>query len=231
MHIFRSLLHLLSTHNVNEPLVLAGFPAPVVAAVAAPIEGAVQIMAGSLNIAWRSYKSHWLEMQSHAGSWLDGGNKALIRSAMGAAGPAFHLKWDLLLAVPLSELENQPQPHSTAADDGYRSEREVTAERLCALLVRGFGERCECVSFDVSPSIEGALLVGVRLNADKAYRQLEAGPAANATAASAAFRALWGAKAELRRFKDGAIIESVVWSSDTTTERKWRLALSERVTE
>lgn len=30
------------------------------------------------------------------------------------------------------------------------------------------------------------------------------------------FRALWGSRAELRRFKDGAIVEAVVWTSDVS---------------
>lgn len=32
----------------------------------------------------------------------------------------------------------------------------------------------------------------------------------------AQFRALWGSRAELRRFKDGAIVEAVVWTTDVS---------------
>ena len=41
----------------------------------------------------------------------------------------------------------------------------------------------------------------------------ECGPAADDTAA--AFRAFWSEKSELRRFKDGAVIEAVMWPNQT----------------
>lgn len=40
---------------------------------------------------------------------------------------------------------------------------------------------------------------------------MDQGPSAEDEAACAEFRAFWGRKSELRRFKDGAIVESVVW--------------------
>lgn len=44
-----------------------------------------------------------------------------------------------------------------------------------------------------------------------ALRTLDQGPPADQADAARAFRAFWGAKAELRRFQDGAITEAVVW--------------------
>ena len=42
-------------------------------------------------------------------------------------------------------------------------------------------------------------------------RIVDRGPPADAAAAAAEFRRFWGDRAELRRFKDGAIVEAVVW--------------------
>lgn len=58
------------------------------------------------------------------------------------------------------------------------------------------------------------LLVGLILNAEKCWRTVDHGPSAEDQAASQEFREFWGDKAELRRFKDGSILESVVWNPE-----------------
>jgi U3 small nucleolar RNA-associated protein 22 len=45
----------------------------------------------------------------------------------------------------------------------------------------------------------------------QAFRIVDRGPPANAAKPSAAFRSLWGDRAEMRRFPDGTIHEAVVW--------------------
>ena len=47
----------------------------------------------------------------------------------------------------------------------------------------------------------------------QASRIVDRGPAADAGAEADAFRRLWGAKAEMRRFPDGAINEAVAWDN------------------
>ncbi len=58
------------------------------------------------------------------------------------------------------------------------------------------------------------LLVCLRLDVDNAFRALDKGPAAEDAPAAARFRAFWGAKAELRRFQDGSILETLDWTED-----------------
>lgn len=53
--------------------------------------------------------------------------------------------------------------------------------------------------------------VGFFLNGDKCHRLMDHGPAAENKKEAASFRKFWGEKAELRRFKDGSIVESVFW--------------------
>lgn len=55
------------------------------------------------------------------------------------------------------------------------------------------------------------VLLGVRLDPTMAYKTVDVGPAAEKKALAAEFRSFWGEKAELRRFQDGKIAESVVW--------------------
>ncbi|RUS22739.1 hypothetical protein BC937DRAFT_87483 [Endogone sp. FLAS-F59071] len=63
------------------------------------------------------------------------------------------------------------------------------------------------------------LTIGLILNPEHAVRLVDQGPPAEDTAASNEFRKLWGNKAELRRFKDGSILESVVWDAKGAEER------------
>ncbi|KAL9615517.1 MAG: hypothetical protein Q9167_000030 [Letrouitia subvulpina] len=53
--------------------------------------------------------------------------------------------------------------------------------------------------------------VGLLLNAEKVLRTVDRGPYAEEKDTVAAFRNFWGEKAELRRFQDGSIQESLVW--------------------
>ncbi|EED14154.1 pre-rRNA processing protein Utp22 [Talaromyces stipitatus ATCC 10500] len=54
--------------------------------------------------------------------------------------------------------------------------------------------------------------IGLILDPENANRIVDHGPAAEMQEEAAAFRAFWGDKAELRRFRDGSILESLVWS-------------------
>jgi U3 small nucleolar RNA-associated protein 22 len=59
------------------------------------------------------------------------------------------------------------------------------------------------------------LLFGLELDESKARRLIDLGPAADDKAAAGVFRAFWGAKSEMRRFKDGSILEAVIWTQST----------------
>jgi U3 small nucleolar RNA-associated protein 22 len=67
------------------------------------------------------------------------------------------------------------------------------------------------------PNMErkGELLVAVSLDSANAARAVDHGPAAEQKKEAAAFRKFWGEKAELRRFRDGSILESLVWATNS----------------
>jgi U3 small nucleolar RNA-associated protein 22 len=69
------------------------------------------------------------------------------------------------------------------------------------------------------PSEPANLTVGLLVDPEQSRRLVDHGPPASDTAAATTFRAFWGEKAELRRFKDGSILESVVWNCKTLEER------------
>lgn len=56
------------------------------------------------------------------------------------------------------------------------------------------------------------ILLGIRLDPTTAFKSVDVGPAAEKKVLAAEFRSFWGEKAELRRFQDGKIAESVVWN-------------------
>ena len=55
----------------------------------------------------------------------------------------------------------------------------------------------------------GVVVLGLDLDASQATRMVDRGPPADDPIAAPAFRHFWGERAELRRFKDGAIVEAV----------------------
>ncbi|KAH7138250.1 Nrap protein [Dendryphion nanum] len=92
-------------------------------------------------------------------------------------------------------------------------------------LVRALTDRFTAVSFSIadeepwkistarSIQYQGkSILISIATHPVNANRTVDHGPAAEDKKAAASFRQFWGDKAELRRFKDGSILESLVWS-------------------
>ena len=101
--------------------------------------------------------------------------------------------------------------------DSYRNLFEV--------ILRGLGDRAKCINILPDPlrswELESArpsgyegrkVLISIMLDAHNAGRTIDHGPAAEEKTKAAAYRKFWGDKAELRRFKDGSISETIVWS-------------------
>lgn len=123
-------------------------------------------------------------------------------------------------AAPLPPGENQGAafvpPHPT------RPAAAITARHAGSLLRRALTDRVTAASVvDSALTATGAaaapqsppppLVVGLRLSPEHARRDVDMGPDAEKRAEAAEFRALWGERSELRRFRDGRISEAVVW--------------------
>ncbi|CEG45684.1 Nucleolar RNA-associated protein (NRAP) [Plasmopara halstedii] len=61
--------------------------------------------------------------------------------------------------------------------------------------------------------------VGLCIDSNNAMRIVDKGPSADDKEASARFRNFWRGKSELRRFKDGAIVEALIWEGIGTDNR------------
>ncbi|GKY91460.1 hypothetical protein MPSEU_000118300 [Mayamaea pseudoterrestris] len=67
---------------------------------------------------------------------------------------------------------------------------------------------------ETCPNGSAEIVIGVIVNSDTCYRIVDRGPPADDVQATTKFLQLWGKKrAQLRRFKDGAIVHAVVWDS------------------
>ncbi|KAK9465028.1 Nrap protein [Lipomyces arxii] len=98
--------------------------------------------------------------------------------------------------------------------------------KVYRVLKTGLGERAALVSVkfkessqwdltDRKPSLIGepSFTIGLILNPEHSEQQVTHGPSAEDKSAADSFRNFWGSKSELRRFKDGSITESVVWTT------------------
>lgn len=65
--------------------------------------------------------------------------------------------------------------------------------------------------------VNGGVIVGLLLDSENSMRVVDHGPSAEQKEEAASFRSFWGEKAELRRFKDGSILESLVWSDQPSS--------------
>lgn len=94
---------------------------------------------------------------------------------------------------------------------------------MSSTLLRALGSRARAFHLNsptpASISVTGpssketsiTITLGILLDSAEAGRLVDQGPSAEDEAACEEFRTFWGARSELRRFKDGAILESVVW--------------------
>lgn len=106
---------------------------------------------------------------------------------------------------------------------------EATLSLMDRTLRRALTNRAIAFSLLVLPQPSGPvdkmsldavnISLGIILDPVEAGRLIDRGPSIEDAEAVAAFRDFWGPKSELRRFKDGSIIECVVWEADTPLAR------------
>ncbi|RPD65156.1 Nrap protein [Lentinus tigrinus ALCF2SS1-7] len=139
-------------------------------------------------------------------------------------------RFDVVLRVDVSSAVMRAKSAHLVAD--YGSVYNALLANLTSVLRRGLGNRAKAIavlhpSSDVRPlsqalpSSSSVVYLGIILDTEHAFRLVDHGPAAEEQESESArqFREFWGDKAELRRFKDGSITESVVWDVKSADER------------
>ena len=130
-------------------------------------------------------------------------------------------RFDLVMEIYITQV---PKPTSQTAD--ALSDESFFYQRVYNVLSEGLGDRITLLHVKppsippwnaTAPQISLNVLcqvgVGILLNPQHISRTVDRGPFAEDKAAAAQFRMFWGDKAELRRFKDGSIRESLIWST------------------
>ena len=124
-------------------------------------------------------------------------------------------------------------PNSVLSILDVGSPESYYLHRLCSLLRQALSDRVKAFALitttDSTRPLTQAhaarslsdLHIGLVIDTVNAFRLVDHGPPAaeTETPETLAFRELWGDKAELRRFKDGRITESVVWDVRSSDER------------
>ncbi|KAI6169695.1 Nrap protein [Pisolithus thermaeus] len=114
----------------------------------------------------------------------------------------------------------------------YGSSENALLAAISQTLQRGLGDRVQAIGIfhpssktcsvsEAHSPLLSTIYIGLIYNSENAFRLVDHGPPAGEhdSEASRLFRQLWGEKAELRRFKDGRITESVVWEVKTSDDR------------
>ncbi|QRV78620.1 U3 small nucleolar RNA-associated protein 22 [Ceratobasidium sp. AG-Ba] len=138
------------------------------------------------------------------------------------------LRFDYSLRVPLDNPKFRMESLDKTIEWSSRTNSLLSA--LSSTLRKALGTRAKaCVivqpapahrpTLQSTPSSPSYVEIGVILDPVEAPRLVDYGPPADDPAGSEVFRAFWGAKSELRRFKDGRILESVVWDVSHPDER------------
>jgi U3 small nucleolar RNA-associated protein 22 len=122
-------------------------------------------------------------------------------------------------------------PHSQDDDHDTPSQAFTLLKKTASILEQALTTRVNLISVvasgsKVSHGVNSSrtneptiLTLGLLLDPEQSRRLVDHGPSADNREAALAFRTFWGEKAELRRFKDGSILESVVWNCKNIEER------------
>jgi U3 small nucleolar RNA-associated protein 22 len=132
---------------------------------------------------------------------------------------------------PLQEYDMSFQlTNSTAAEESFSPDHANPCAKVCsktyAVLKEGLTDRVKIIHLKTPESVPWPLkatrpisaveiFVGVVFDPVNVGRLVDHGPAAEDKKSAAQFRKFWGEKAELRRFKDGSIVESLIWSNNS----------------
>lgn len=111
--------------------------------------------------------------------------------------------------------------------------------KIFTTLTKGLGDRVQLIvlatnslpcwsvkSSKPTNSLNSGVDVRFLLDPVNSGRTVEHGPSAENKQEAAAFRTFWGEKAELRRFKDGSILESLIWPSNLSESSITQLIVS-----
>ena len=208
--LFQGVLRFLAGRDLREPLVIGPFSA--------------NIPKGAQPVLYDAYRG--VNVMNKMQAW----SYDLLRHDAKATLDALNLKLsDNFEAAFISKVNDSTLRFDQTACIDLTSANDNlflkdTYNRLYEVLQRGLGDRAHLIHLRTLPSKPWALKaksasltsarieVGFLLDPETINRLVDRGPLAEEKEAAESFRKFWGEKAELRRFNDGTISESLVWS-------------------
>uniref|UniRef100_A0A8H7NIY7 U3 small nucleolar RNA-associated protein 22 n=1 Tax=Bionectria ochroleuca TaxID=29856 RepID=A0A8H7NIY7_BIOOC len=175
----------------------------------------------SLNVLFKMHPWSASLLQQYAKSTTD----LLSDEAADKFEPIFIVKADILSQIydATFTINSQDMTKSSGSPDRRGAVSEFSLEAY-KVLKKAYGGRAQLLHIHSPTTSKWSLgaypppefdhvTVGVTFQFAQMSRQMEHGPPAEEQKEAARFRQFWGEKAELRRFKDGSILECVEWQS------------------
>lgn len=218
--LFRATLVFLASKDVSrQPIVIGVADATSVKVSGQPM---VYDEARGVNILYKMTHSSYRSLQKHA--------QTTIRMLSGNVGGQFAATFTTQIAQPLMRFDlfadsTLMDEHIRQVEKKRKNDHPSRTQHIWELLSQGLGNRVTSLTItsterpswpiDAARSRQAPVTIylGLLLDPTNSTRTVERGPSAEEPQAAATFRDFWGDKAELRRFKDGSILESVVWKT------------------
>ena len=212
LQLFKAMLQVLSGRNMTDPWVLNASDL-----TAADSDFAILYDGNTgVNLLHKMTPWSYQTLRHHARISLDSVNSK--------QDGGFEAAFDLPVAEPTLQYD-EVYSISLRPDNVTPSSRVAVLTKLYQVMKRGLGDRVTLLDLQTvpprqwsitkhQPQLKHSMVVGLRLlvNAEAASRLIDHGPSADDQEAAQEFQRFWGEKSELRRFKDGSISESLVWS-------------------
>lgn len=173
-----------------------------------------------LNVAYKMSSWSASFLQQHA-KWT---HTSMADQVADQFTPTFILKSDSPLQC--FDLIIQVDQAGGAHMRDYRGASWAHCDKIARVLKRALGDRAQLIHLEPPTSMDdtvgdlksmpesdsSAILVGIIFDSANMSRQVDQGPTVEEKEAAKKFRQFWGEKSELRRFKDGSIVESLIWT-------------------
>ncbi len=229
LQLFKAMLQILAGRDMTNPWILNAVDLPI------PRSDIPYLYDGntSVNILQKMTSSSYQVLKHHARISLETVNSRhddAFEATFDTRENEPQLQFDEMYSIVVSRSEN-PLP----------SNRAQFLSKLFRVLKQGLGDRVTLLDLRLQqsqpwsttrpqPRMKESTVVELRLllNMDITSRLIDHGPSADDQAAAEGFRRFWGEKSELRRFIDGSISESLVWSLSTPVTQQIIAWLLER---
>ena len=231
--LFKGTMQVLGMKNLSKQALLIGSP-----------DTNITVAGDGRPMVWDAARSH--SLLHKATPWAYALLRKEARTTLSMLGDQLY---DGFAATFIMRSDHPLLRYDTILEVPQRTDLSATqfCSKLHTVLKRGLGDRITHMnilataepSWDIASAqprrVPGTIVkVGIITNPDTLNRTVDHGPSAESKAEAAAFRAFWGEKAEMRRFKDGSITETLIWSSESglsVLEQIVRYVLSRHINE